>query len=412
MVTTPAARSANNMKVPLAFSGLDKDDIEAAIAVLESGNLTMGEQVLRFEEEMAAYLGVSHFKMVNSGSSANLLMIEALMRPSSGKPRLYPGDQILVPAIAWPTTVWPLVQLGLSPVFVDVHEKTLAIDIPQARKALETTGRGKIRGIFPIHPLGFALDPSAISALALEFDLCEISDTCESLGSWRDGLHAGAGSLMSSYSFYFSHHITTMEGGGIATNDDELNQDLISQRAHGWSRGRSDSPSGEDLGPDSLFQFITTGYNLRPMEVQAAIGRVQLRKLDHFVRRRREIAKYVGERLSSFVQTIDPIREFNIPSDAHSWMLLPIQLTGRMESRREEVMAKLWRLGIESRPVLTGNFLRQKASTLFPDWPDPASFPVAEHISQTSFLVACHQELTDTQVDFLVDTLNGLAKDG
>jgi len=406
-IPTPSRES--NLVVPLAFSGLKREEINAAIEILESGRLTMGEQVAKFEEEISDYLGVAHFKMVNSGSSANLLMIEALMRPSSGKPRLNPGDGVLVPAIAWPTTIWPLVQLGLEPIFVDVEERTIAIDLEQARSVLEADKESKIRGIFPIHPLGYSLDPIKLRNLASEFDLVEISDTCESLGSRRGGLHAGTSSVMASFSFYFSHHITTMEGGGIATNEAAINEDLVSQRAHGWSRGRSDLHTANELEPDTLFQFITTGYNLRPMEVQAAIGRVQLSRLEDFVRRRREISKFVGENLSEGFQTVDPIRDLDLPAEAHSWMLLPIELTGPLESRRKEVMAKLWHLGIESRPVLTGNFLRQRAvRALFPEWPSPSAFPAAERISQTTFLVACHQDLSDSQVNYMVETISGL----
>ena len=135
------------MRVPLASSGLRESDIELVIQVLRSGNLTMGSQVKNFEKLMCEYLNVNHFVMVNSGSSANLLMLEALIRPTKTKPRLNPGDGVLVPAIAWPTTIWPIIQLGLIPLFVDVNFETLAIDIKKAQQLIDTT-QIPVAGIF------------------------------------------------------------------------------------------------------------------------------------------------------------------------------------------------------------------------------------------------------------------------
>jgi CDP-6-deoxy-D-xylo-4-hexulose-3-dehydrase len=178
------------MRVPLASSGLRKSDIDAVMRVLDSGNLTMGKEVKNFESKMSKYLGVKHFVMVNSGSSANLLMIEALMRPAISKPKLNPGDSVLVPAIAWPTTIWPLIQLGLNPLFVDVDPKTLALDLLAAQRLIESS-RIPVKGIFPIHPLGYAIPPSKLEEFVSKNELILINDVCESLGSWSEGKHAG-----------------------------------------------------------------------------------------------------------------------------------------------------------------------------------------------------------------------------
>jgi CDP-6-deoxy-D-xylo-4-hexulose-3-dehydrase len=200
----------------------------------------MGSEVKKFEKLMCEYLKVKHFVMVNSGSSANLLMFEALLRPTKSKPRLHLGDGILVPAIAWPTTIWPIIQLGLVPIFVDIDPKTLAIDLIKAQDLIDST-KIPVAGIFPIHPLGFAIPPSHLKKFIEKNNLLLINDTCESLGSWNEDLHAGTFGTAGSFSFYFSHHITTMEGGGIATDDDEYADDLRSMRSHGWSRDRSDA---------------------------------------------------------------------------------------------------------------------------------------------------------------------------
>lgn len=249
------------LKVPLASSGLRDQDIKSAIEVLNSGNLTMGDQVKKFESAMASYLGSKYFVMVNSGSSANLAMIEAAVRPVRSKPSLLPGDGVLVPAIAWPTTVWPILQLGLKPVFVDVDASTLAIDLELAQDVINSSPI-PIRGLFPIHVLGRGLCTDDLESFARKNDLLLINDVCESLGSWDGNRHAGLGGAGGSFSFYFSHHITTMEGGGIATNDLEIADDLRSIRSHGWSRDRSDAatwvPDNADM--NSRFLFVSTGF--------------------------------------------------------------------------------------------------------------------------------------------------------
>ena len=168
------------MRVPLASSGLRESDIELINQVLRSGNLTMGTEVKKFEKLMCEYLKVKHFVMVNSGSSANLLMFEALLRPTKSKPRLHLGDGILVPAIAWPTTIWPIIQLGLVPIFVDIDPKTLAIDLIKAQDLIDST-KIPVAGIFPIHPLGFAIPPSHLKKFIEKNNLLLLNDTCESL---------------------------------------------------------------------------------------------------------------------------------------------------------------------------------------------------------------------------------------
>ncbi len=170
------------MKIPLASAGLRDCDIAAAEAVLRSGNLTMGEKVAEFENKMAEYLGVKYFVMVNSGSSANLIMFEAMLRPSKGLPLLKAGDGVLVPAVAWPTTIWPIIQLGLRPVFVDVNKDTIAIDLELAKSILKKDPG--IKAIFPIHPLGFGLDDEELKKFVSEHGLYLLNDVCESLGSW------------------------------------------------------------------------------------------------------------------------------------------------------------------------------------------------------------------------------------
>ena len=405
------------MRIPLATSGLRHADIEVAISTLRTNQLTMGKKVREFEEAMAEYLGIKYFVMVNSGSSANLAIFEALLRPSIGKPILNIGDGVLVPAVAWPTSIWPIIQLGLSPVFVDVNPDDLAINLDLAQN--EINKNTKIKAIFPIHPLGYAIDHKLLNGFCEKNSLVQINDVCESLGSWRGSNHAGTGGIASTFSFYFSHHITTMEGGGIATNNLNFADDIRAIRSHGWSRDRSDVNSWTQNNSAGLltqnisknqskFQFITTGYNIRPMEIQAAIGIEQLKDLDNFVLRRRHIAKTVYRALeNSNLQVIDAGTLVGHESEQnHSWMLIPIRVNKKLtESKRRLIDEMLEKFEIESRPVLTGNFLNQPAIKKFENFPDASNFPVAQSVSDNYFMVGSHHDLTDDQVNYLCSKL-------
>jgi CDP-6-deoxy-D-xylo-4-hexulose-3-dehydrase len=402
------------VRVPLASSGLRPQDIIAAVNTLKSGKLTMGEQVKNFESAMANYLKRDFFIMMNSGSSANLAMIEALLRPSKSKPHLYSGDGVLVPAIAWPTTIWPIVQLGLIPVFTDVDLNTAAMDLNKAQEIIDIS-KFPIKGLFPIHPLGYSLNNQAFEEFAARNDLILINDVCESLGSWRNGLHAGNSGLASSFSFYFSHHITTMEGGGVATDSLDIANDLRSIRSHGWSRDRFDAEewTSNSTSTDSKFLFVSTGFNIRPMEIQASIGLLQIADINSFISRRRLIAREVKHNLAGTRFTLMDggcLSETDEES-AHSWMLLAIKITGlQAQVLRKPILEKLNALEIETRPILTGNFLEQPAiHRIHRNLPAANEFPAASEISRTCFMVSAHHDLTDDQVEYLAKSLRAVA---
>ena len=398
------------LKVPLASSGLRDQDIKSAIEVLNSGNLTMGDQVKKFESAMASYLGAKYFVMVNSGSSANLAMIEAAVRPVRSKPSLLPGDGVLVPAIAWPTTVWPILQLGLKPVFVDVDASTLAIDLEHAQDVINSSPI-PIRGLFPIHVLGRGLSTDDLESFARRNDLLLINDVCESLGSWDGNRHAGLGGAGGSFSFYFSHHITTMEGGGIATNDSEIADDLRSIRSHGWSRDRSDAatwvPDNADM--NSKFLFVSTGFNIRPMEIQAAIGLNQIRDIDSFISRRRELAKRVKDAISgSQLELIGADKIMGTEKDKqHSWMMLPIRVADNCAIDLKMSLIRFLELhGIETRPVLTGNFLAQPAmKRINLSGYDQNVFSSTNDVAKRTFLIGAHHDFSSEQMNHIAECL-------
>ena len=397
------------MRVPLASAGLRDEDIELAIEVLRSGNLTMGAKVAKFEQMMADYLQVKHFIMVNSGSSANLAIIEALLRPTKRKPFLNPGDGVLVPAIAWPTTIWPLVQLNLKPYFVDVSIESIGMDLSKAQELIDNN-QGAIKALFPIHPLGNGINSRALEAFAELNNLVLINDVCESLGSWDEEGHAGTAGIAGSFSFYFSHHITTMEGGGVATNDSLFADDLRSIRSHGWSRDRSDAQewSYNLTSNDSRFLFVSTGYNIRPMEIQAVIGISQIQDLDIFIAKRRSHAMEVNNLLSGKGLRLiggETLKD-NTNLRRHSWMMLPILIENGFKHSRREIISILEKAGIETRPVLTGNFLNQPSmKRITSEYFGSSDLRVSDYLTDSAFLIGNHHEFTRDQIDCILQAL-------
>jgi CDP-6-deoxy-D-xylo-4-hexulose-3-dehydrase len=315
-----------------------------------------------------------------------------------------------VPAIAWPTTIWPIIQLGLTPVFVDVDLSTLALDLFKAQQLINET-RIPVSAIFPIHPLGYGISHTKLKDFCKKNDLILINDVCESLGSWIEGKHAGTTGIAGSFSFYFSHHITTMEGGGVATNEDDFANDLRSMRSHGWSRDRYDSQewSVKVTENDSKFLFVSTGYNVRPLEIEAVIGSCQIKDLDGFIEKRRNIAKKVYDALVGSPLRIIGAKTLTnkVIEKHHSWMLIPLYITGENAPHRKRVIVEqLNKNGIETRPVLTGNFLSQPAIKRITKYAiDSSSFEVAQDVTENAFLVGAHHDLSKDQIDYLCDQL-------
>ena len=267
----------------------------AAIEVLRSSFVTMGRRCAEFEETFANYLGVKNAIFVNSGSSANLLALFALANPESplakqGKTFRSPGDEVIVPSVTWSTTIWPIVHAGGVPVLVDSDPETLQMNLEAVENAI---GPNTV-GICPVHVLGNAVPMPELLSLAKSHGLWVLEDTCEALGTKNEGRFIGTFGDTGTFSFYFSHHITTIEGGMVVTDNDDLAELMRCMRAHGWTRNLKKRNSVEAKYPqiDPRFLFINTGFNLRPTEISAAFGLPQLRKLAGFNRRRAEIADH------------------------------------------------------------------------------------------------------------------------
>ena len=358
---------------------LHPDAIEAAVTSLRSGRFTMGETVERFEAAVAAYVGSPHAVMVNSGSSANLLAIEAMVRPSLGKgwPK---GADVLVPALSWPTTVWPIVQLGLTPVFVDADPCTLAMDLDKADALLSD----RTVGVVLIHVLGRAANLSAVRSWCAMRGLTLLEDCCESFGSRWEGRHVGTVGKIGTFSHYFSHQLTTIEGGTVVTADAEVANDLRSMRSHGWTRQRTDRLDWESQSPiDRRFFFVSSGYNVRPLELQAAIGLEQLHYLDALLAEKRLVTAAVRAQLPDWLSIIG-----DGPQTA--WMNIPLLIREGGPSKARVVDA-CESHGIETRPIIAGNLLAHPV--MYRHWPGRASstgYPVADRVMRDGFMIGCH----------------------
>ncbi|MBV8730724.1 MAG: DegT/DnrJ/EryC1/StrS family aminotransferase [Acidobacteriia bacterium] len=268
----------------LSASTWGPEEIEAIRRTVDRGRFTMGEEVAAFEREFATYFGMKYGVMVNSGSSANLIAVAALFYKKD-RP-LERGDEVIVPAISWSTTYHPLHQYGLKLRFVDVELSTLNMDVRQLEHALTP----RTRAIVAVSILGNPAALDVMEQFASKHGLYLIEDNCESMDAELDGRKTGTFGHLNTFSFFFSHHISTMEGGIILTNDVELDHLARSLRAHGWTR---DLPPGSPLyerrGDDHFeaYRFILPGYNVRPLELSGAIGREQLKKLPGMTERRR-----------------------------------------------------------------------------------------------------------------------------
>ncbi len=339
----------------------------------------MGSAVAAFEKEFAALVGAKYAVMVNSGSSANLLMVASLFY-TQPRPLLMPGDEVIVPAISWPTTYYPLLQYGLRIKFVDVDLHTLNYDL----SALAAAVTPETSAIIAVNLLGNPNDFTKISEITGSRSIILLEDNCEALGATFTGRQTGTFGLMGTYSFFFSHHICTMEGGMIVTDDDHLHDILLCIRAHGWTRNlskhntlceKSDNPFEES------FRFLLPGYNVRPLEMAGATGLEQLRKLPNFLASRRENAAcfqaIFGEDANFIIQ-----REIG----KSSWFGFSLIISPDSVLTRDRATSALIRNGVECRPIVAGNFAAKEVMRHF-DYSIHGSLHNAGYIDTHGFFI-------------------------
>lgn len=381
------------------------EEINAALECLLTTHVTMGEKVRGFERAFADAYGWRHGVMNNSGSSANLLAIAAIANPAL-KDGLKPGDEVIVPALSWSTTVWPLIQLGLVPVIVDIDPATLNIDPAAIERAIGP----KTRGVMIVPVYGNPCDMDAITGICQRRDLVLIEDCCEALGAFYDGKAVGRFGRVGTFSFYYSHHMTTLEGGITVTDDFELAELMRILRAHGWTREVEDKARWHDRYPefDRRFLFVNLGYNLRPTELAGAMGLVQLPKLAEFVRIRRENAAWFTGRLGRFAEFFDVQRE--LPKAESSWFGFPLILKAAAPFTVAELTGHLNAGGIETRPIICGNIARQPALELYQH---RAYGPMtnANRVMERAFSFGNHQAIGEAARDYIADRIEAFLKE-
>lgn len=386
------------MDYKLASSSWGPEEIDAIQRVINEGMYSMGERVNKYEQEFASYFGSKYCVMVNSGSSANLLMIAALFFHS--KYKLERGDEIIVPTVSWSTTYAPLQQYGLKLKFVDVDLDTLNIDISKLKSAISE----KTKAIFAVNLLGNPNQFDQINEIIDGKDIILLEDNCESMGAKYNSKFTGTFGLMGSFSSFFSHHISTMEGGCIITDDQELHEILLCLRAHGWTRNLSENNLLTSLSNDSFeesFKFILPGYNLRPLEMSGAIGLEQLKKLPAFLEQRRKNAELFQTKFQNNAN-------LRIQSEVgeSSWFGFSIILNENARTHRAVILDKLKKSNIEVRPIVTGNFLKNKKLLQFFDYEIGSSMEASENLESNGFFVGNHQICLAKEIEHFFNVIN------
>ena len=345
------------MRYSLAESSWGEEEINAMRRVIEADHFTMGEKVKQFETAYAKKFGVKYAVMTNSGSSANLVGLASFFFKQENP--LKPGDEVIVPSISWATTYYPLQQYGLKLKFLDVELDTLNIDISKLEEALTP----KTKMIIAVSILGNPCSLDVIRKFCDDNGLYLFEDNCESMGAELNGKFCGTFGDIGTFSTFFSHHISTMEGGIILTENEETFHLMKSLRAHGWTRDLPYDSSIYDRGEDDFYEayrFILPGYNARPLDLSGAIGIEQLKKLDSMIAIRRENAEV-------FVSLFAKDERFIIQKEngKSSWFSFTIVLNPKYAIDRSSVMEAMRTAEIEFRIITGGCFLRHDVIKYF-----------------------------------------------
>src|SRR5438876_9316306 len=386
----------------LAASTWGEEEIKAICNVVNTGRLTMGEEVARFEDEFARYFGMRYGVMVNSGSSANLIAVAALFYKTD-RP-LQRGDEVIVPAIAWSTTFHPLQQYGLKLRFVDVELDTLNIDARKLQRALTP----RTRMIVAASILGNPAALDIIQNFARSHGLYFLEDNCESMDAEIAGRKTGTFGQLNTFSFFFSHHISTSEGGMVLTDNDELHHLLRCVRAHGWTRDLPPgSPLFERYGSDHFeaYRFILPGYNVRPLEISGAIGRQQLKKLPTMTAARRRNLLLFQKLFGGDKRFI--IQRENGKSSCFSFTII---LNPAHNANREQVFAALRQADIGFRMITGGCCLKHDVIQYYDYNVVDGGVPNADLARDRGFFVGNYPYDLTPQIERLHEVLDQACK--
>ena len=387
------------MRYPLATETWTNKEKEAAKSVIDSGMCTMGKITQEFEEKFAEYHGSKYAVFSNSGSSANLLAVAAMFYAYDWQA----GDEVIVPAVSWSTTYFPLTQHGLKLVFVDINNDDYNINIDEIEKAITP----KTKAIMAVNLLGMPCDFEGIEELLLKLgriDIRIIEDNCESMGATYNGKLTGTFGDIGTFSTFFSHHICSVEGGVCLTNDETLYHYMLSIRSHGWTRHLPDENHIEDKTGNPFvdsFRFVVPGYNLRNNDIFAAIAIEQLDKLAGFVKQRQSNADYLKEKVTDS-------QKFLFQNTANteiksSWFGFGFTIN---DIDRDELVRNLLENGIECRPIVAGNFVTNPAIK-YCDHRIVGELPNANLVDRSGLFIGNNSEDIREQIDMFLEILMG-----
>ena len=378
----------NKLNWPLMKDCITAEDKTAMIEFIQNaGRFTNGPMVKKFEQEWSEWLGCKHSIYVSSGSTANTLLVAAMKE----RYNLKDGDKVVVPCMTWVTNISPVMQLGFEPIFCDIDSTTFSFDIDNLKQIAKQ--HPDIKAVFVSHLFGIAADIDVYKEILP--NAIFIEDVCESHGATYKGKKCGTLSLGSTFSFYFGHHMTTIEGGFVCTNDDELYNIMKMKRSHGMAREalpqkyeqyQKDYP---DIHP--IFMFITDGYNLRSMEINAVLGSSQLVRLDNQNEQRRI-------NFNKFINIVEKYPEYfksNYQVKGNSSFCLPfICKTSNIKKKLEKYLSNN---GVETRPLCSGNLLRQPFLQRVKGIPSADKFPLVEKLHKNGFFIGNNHLIEDNE---------------
>ena len=391
-------KTVNKMRVPYALAVFGKEELNAIAQVMKTPMIVPGEKVKLFEKKIAKKFAKKYGIMVNSGSSANLIALELLKLPK--------GSEIITPALTFGTTVSPIVQLGLVPVFIDVEMATYQIDVSKIEKMISN----KTKALMIPSLIGNIPDYQKLRKIADKYNLILIEDSCDTLGATINGKSTGFYTDISTTSFYASHIITTAGHGGMVcfNNDDWYTR---ARTLVGWGRSSAKNETEsiehrfdievEGVPYDSKFVFEEVGYNFQSTDIDAAFGLAQLKRFDKFAKTRKENFQILLDYFKQYEKYfILPKQNSDVKTN---WLAFPLTIKPTASFGRQELLTYLEKSNIQTRPLFTGNVLRQPAFKDIKLRKDPKGYPVSDQIMEYSFVVGCHQGITNKHIKYLED---------
>ena len=385
---------------PLLDKGLSKKDLSEGTKVLKSGRITMGKKTVEFEKKFKKFLGAKYALMVNSGSSANLLAAFASCNPLR-KNRFKKGDEVIIQSLCWPTSLWPLVQCGLKINFIDVDPSTLNVKADELIKKVSK----KTKVILIINVLGLSPDIKKIKDFCVKRKIILIEDNCESLGAKFNKKYLGTYGDFGTFSFFYSHQITSGEGGMVICKKKDDYEILKSLRSHGWSREKKTAIKYPRLDPRYI--FINSGFNLRPTDIQASIGLSQFKRLNKFIRIRTSNRNKIINSLKNHPKWSNQFSFVSLSKKiSPSYMVFPIFLNEKYKNKKKYFINHVESKGLETRPIISGSFVNQPSSKLFKLNQKNKKFLGADKVQDLGFVIGLHtKNISNKELNFLSETL-------